>query len=80
MKIQIDEIEISEAIECYLEKQGINISEYNLEIDVNAGRGEYGPRIEISMEKREVEPEESKDIDSPKDPFNPAAPEPKQED
>lgn len=54
MKITIDEKEINSAVECYLAKQGVNVDAYDLNINVNAGRADSGPRIEIDMTQKEV--------------------------
>ncbi len=54
MKITIDEKEINSAVECYLAKQGVNVAAYDLTINVNAGRSDSGPRIEIDMTQKEV--------------------------
>ncbi len=54
MKITIDEKEINSAVECYLAKQGVNVDAYDLTINVNAGRSDSGPRIEIDMTQKEV--------------------------
>ncbi len=54
MKIQIDEQEIGEAVQCYLSKQGVNVDSYSLEFNVIAGRSDSGPRVEITMTKLAV--------------------------
>ena len=51
MKIQIDEREIGEAVQCYLERQGVNISAYTLDYTVIAGRSDAGARVEINLTK-----------------------------
>ena len=53
MKIQLDETEIGEAVECYLSKQGVNTGSYDLSFNVIAGRTDTGPRVEINMIKKD---------------------------
>jgi len=68
MKIEIDSKEIGEAVRCYLERQGVNVSSYDLTFNVVAGRNEVGPRIEIALDKVEVvaeTDEEEETIDTP---------------
>ena len=55
MKIIIDQAEINSAVACYLAKQGVDVDSYDLDIDVTAGRGDSGPRIEIDMTQKPVD-------------------------
>lgn len=49
MKIEISQDEIKSAVICYLEKQGINVEEFNVELKMTAGRkGDY--RIDIDLQ------------------------------
>ena len=68
MKIQIDEHEIAEAVECYLARQGVAIDQYDLTINVIAGRTETGPRVEINMEKKDLQVEKAT-VPTKADPF-----------
>ena len=51
MKIIIGKEEIEEAVECYLKQQGLEVSEYSLDIKMVVGRTDDA-RIEVDLKKQ----------------------------
>jgi hypothetical protein len=59
MKIILGKIEVEDAIECYLSKQGLNTSVYDLDIKIVVSRSNDDTKIEVDLTKNENEIEQA---------------------
>ena len=65
MKIILGMAEISDAVECYLARQGLNTDNFNLDVRIVVSRSSEDNKVEVDMSQKEEKPE-----DIPEEPIN----------
>jgi len=79
MKVTLEKSEISEAVVCYLNQQGLDVSKDSVQIRIITARSSEDTRIEIELNSSEAGADNSEEIQveeqdaevkTPVDPFN----------